>query len=236
MIISCTHSSRNDHQVSTLININKNKLLFLDFWAEMNTEEFGKIIEYENSKGNLVKGKFNLKYPTNYPFNYENSGISEISFRITKQDQGICLTYHDEVWDEIKPNLLPREGKKEGAKYNNIKDYLIKYFDSKYSIIKNTESSKIWKTKGIIEKIVLLEYSIDYFEIPKNGSAIIMNKEKNESKYKIAECVIKITYLLFDDYLKEQNVIKDKESLEMKKDNKEKENQKEEIYKNNEKL
>ena len=36
-----------------------------------------------DGKSDLVKGKFNLKYPTNYPFNYENSGISEISFRIT---------------------------------------------------------------------------------------------------------------------------------------------------------
>ncbi len=86
-----------ENNVEQLIEKNKDKKLFLNFWAGMTYEEYLKVKEYENKSGNLKNDEF-LIHPINFEVINDNES-KRIKLSYTNNDNS---PYQGNVYEVIK--------------------------------------------------------------------------------------------------------------------------------------
>jgi hypothetical protein len=134
-------------KIDSLIAINKDKLLFLNFWAGMDKDEFEAVKEFENQHGRLLDDKFIIKFYDNKMYYHLSCGatthssntyptVSELQLNL-KYEEG---TVHLYIIEQLKNNLNKIKDSNSIPKYvENLEKYeslilhLIKTFDNKYT-------------------------------------------------------------------------------------------------------
>jgi hypothetical protein len=212
--------------MESLIEKNKDNLLFLSFWSNMSDKDFRRVIKLENQKNNLNDNKFYFKISSNnYSKNFEN-----IEFKVSNRNDFINLNYTDEYWIENKwENLLPTEdGSERGQLYDRIEKQLVEQYSSKYSRIEDYpfSNSYAWRISDSIDRIIIMHIYKNVWTIPDNNSPITFgpHKDENNNQIRLAKCEIDLNYSLYKDYLEgieerkmEMKEFQEREELEKKK-------------------
>lgn len=212
-----------EKEIKQLIEINKDKKLFLSFWSGMTDDEFTNIKEYENKSGNLKNDKF-IIHPN--------------EFEVTKDydSKKINLIYN-EIDD--KPYHLNQEAT---IKYyeENFIDEVIEVFDEKYQRLdkenyKQTlkqrmnfpvKKEKKYRKGEIIMPLKGLNPVFNYKDLyvyftknitwTDNNRAINIDYEINGHLERSINFHLIISYMLFDDFKKEveSELIEEKKVIE----------------------
>lgn len=206
--------------IDSLIEVNKDRQLFLSFWSGMSKKEFEEVLKYETNRGRLKNDKFIFYEEEPY-----NKGFEFLKFELEPNFENdsflssLSLLYE---YDFYKSTGLYNISKMESDFYLKTKSitdlYDEKYVKNKY--IKNPKSSlkevgspcsgyslvkddKSYYTYFASDKVkryieILVSEKISEDEI--SGSTF--SNRKDESECKLAELRIFITYQLLSDYLK----------------------------------
>ncbi|SHI57404.1 hypothetical protein SAMN05444280_103179 [Tangfeifania diversioriginum] len=249
-----SNSRKNSNQVinntDDLINKNKNKILFLNFWSGINENEFESIKDLETKNGNLKNGDFILMLPEG------NSSFKEVPFAVIRKDKSILLQYNDDHWVNRKDiDILETEdyvwgsqAKTQGRFYEEIENYLINTFDEKYERIEH--ESNVWKTKINDEnyKTITLEVKYWYYannaktrepygeHIFANGGKLRFEPDDRKKRDKVASGEFQIIYEMLDTYLDRER-LREKNAEQYKQEKIKQENEtKDKINENKSKL
>lgn len=199
-IFSCNQTQKKGIDIEALIEENSEQRLFLSFWAGMSSYELRKVKSYENEKGNLDNGKFIIKFPESYPYNFSSSNLISIPFSISKKGEGIQLAFENEDWVDVAHiSILNEKGIEKGNYYTKVKNYIVDQYNLKYTQIVNKENHLVWKTDK--NNIIILNYYIYYFKIAEGNQATFM-PQKIKDKYSIAKLKIQLEYYTLEEYQK----------------------------------
>jgi len=120
------------------------------------------------------------------------------------------------------------EADEKGELYSNIFNYLVDMYNSKYKLINESSNIKVWKStdNNGFTKIIDMFYIIYHFD--SNDDRIHLQ----DGKVKVADCLIRIKYWSYDDYIE---AIKEREE-DWEQLQKEENEEKNSIEKHNNKL
>ncbi|MDX9848614.1 MAG: hypothetical protein RBT74_16655 [Tenuifilaceae bacterium] len=133
-------------KIDSLIAINKDKLLFLNFWSGMDKDEFEAVKEFENQNGRLFDDKFVIKFYDNKMYYHLACGVithssntyptvSELQLNL-KYEEGTVQLYLKEQLknnlNKIKDNTSRPKYVENLEKYESLILHLIKTYDNKY--------------------------------------------------------------------------------------------------------
>jgi hypothetical protein len=202
LFFSCSNfDKRTDQEIESLIEKNKDSLLFLNFWSNMSDEDFKRVIMIENKKGNLTNGKYIFKVPSkNYAREYD-----DISFNLKNGEDYIWLKYENEYWIDKQSELHPsKDGVDKGKYYNSIINELIKHFDSKYERIKDFNEAYRgnlgWKIDNENDIVISMNDGVSFFD---KNSMSYYRKTKGE-KEQLASCYINLSFKTYSTYIKKK--------------------------------
>lgn len=199
LLISCGYDGRKNNDIQkldSLINVEKDSLLFLSFWSGMSEQEFKSVVEMENRKANLFNGQF---------YFFIGNGEDSVGFKLEQlyDKKGIVLNYKDENWVKGDKYIGPHDYSLEGPSYQEIEKSLEKHFDDKYSLLDTRKTlyfnSKSWVINETFPRVV--EMSWRYSIQSPTSSTWIFNPETSE--YKVGDCNFNIRIMSLVDY--EQN-------------------------------
>jgi len=205
LLMSCSFDFRSNKDMKSLIDSNNDKQLFLSFWLGMNEKDFKKVLQYENTQGNLKNGKFEFLYSSN----------TLVPLMVSQFGQGLELNYSNEYYDYWEGNglQLPNSGLTKGTRYKFIIRELINTYNKKYELIKEDDdihssgfgysdyytSDYVWKAKmkNGDYKVIMLDSYVSYYT-GKQGETF--HRDKEEKRDKLASCRITIYYKSLKSY------------------------------------
>jgi hypothetical protein len=173
---SCDFDKRSDDQIAGLIESKSDSLLFLSFWPKMTDKDFERVKSYEENKGRLENGKFNILFP----------GLQKNGFDIM---HGTSIVYLENEMEEFVSwdgsNKVPSsDGYLAAEKYYNLIDYLVQTFDKKYQRYNHPDLGRVadMNTLRWIEqsKIITLLYFVRFYDsYASTGGVWLSSKERN---------------------------------------------------------
>lgn len=215
-------SKRTLEEIQSLVANRHDSLLFLSFWAGMSLNEKWEIIEYEENKGNLENGVFNINF-IHKENSYSNDTIKKVPFNILSKENSVVLSYSDK-YESFLYRAEDIFGEKleyinNGLKYESLIYYLIKTFDDKYERLNHIKhpfyDDLIWvDVKSTPNKVIRLEsylkhvyYEKNYFSkqkhligyeikngIKANYNDFEMRIYEEKKRFELLSCKIKIHY------------------------------------------
>lgn len=216
--------------IDSLITVNKDNMVFLNFWPGMSILEFKHIISMENKRGTLncdtlyLTGMFPKEYDSYQTIMHEK----KLPFHLSHvKGRYIELNYYDETWASYSdPNANNDTPFKIQTYTQNFIDSLISLYDNKYVRIKLDSNIHKYSWNHVEQiitpygnkykhnwidgnRIISLDYKNSYCKLHSDhgGARVILGRNKEKELFKIAECEISILYNLksnFDTLLKEQ--------------------------------
>lgn len=211
-----------ENEIKQLIEINKDKKLFLSFWSGMTDEEFYNVKEYENKSGNLKNDKF-IIHTNEFEVtkDYDSKKIKlfyyEIDNNAYHQNQKEAIKYYEEkfinevieVFDE-KYQRLDRENYKQTLKQgmNFPLQKEKKYRKGEFKPIKGRLLSNNYNDPNVYFKKNIIWRD--------NYRAIYIDYEINGHIERSINFQLIISYMLFDDFKKEveSELIEEKKIIE----------------------
>ena len=154
-------------QLDSLIVLNNDRMLFLNFWSGMSRKEFLSLLEFENLNGRLINGKFKLVYPHGREISTRN--LNEILLSVEYENNAIVLTYSDKLNDRLKNYGVKKdywasydEYYRDAEKYESVITHLIETFDDRYDSVideilpgSNHNNSTYWITGNINDPLII---------------------------------------------------------------------------------
>jgi hypothetical protein len=216
---SCNYDQRTTQEIQQLIDGHKKQHLFLTFWPGMSKSDFTRVLEMENERGNLEDGKFILKVPKETRPNAFPQ-FDEVDFSIENQESSINLNYKHQDTKEFHGVLPSGDGQSEYYRYGEIRDFLIKTYNSKYQLIEGDGSYyRVWKITKVNrpEKVIRFYYSAYGYEGSYSTSRA-PRLSHNQENWIMAECSIDLTYMTYEEFLRrKRDRQKDDEDWERRK-------------------
>lgn len=154
-------------QLDSLISLNNDRMLFLNFWNGMSRKEFLSVLEYENLNGRLINGKFKLVYHHGREISQRN--LYEILLNVEYENNTIVLKYSNKLNDRLNNYGLKKdywasydEYYRNAQKYESVIMHLIETFDDRYDSVvdeilpgSNHNNSTYWITGHINDPLII---------------------------------------------------------------------------------
>jgi hypothetical protein len=141
-----TNVEHRDFIVDSLVNVNSDKVLFLNFWSGMSYRQFSDVLEYENRKKRLINNKFEIIFPYGSDLIYTEGQIyfgkstEKIELEITYDYNSITLHRSDRERGKLS-NYKKKDEKadyyEQACKYSALVKHLINAFDEKYEKVED---------------------------------------------------------------------------------------------------